>query len=473
MQVGNNFSIPIAINNDLYRQPLAMAIKYYYYNRASTALSKEHAGIYARQAGHPDDKVNIHASAASKQRPENTVISSPKGWYDAGDYNKYIVNSNITVYSMLLAWEDYQHIFSNLELGIPESGNDVPDLLDEAKWNIDWMLTMQDPNDGGVYHKLTTRKFTPLGNMPHTMTQPRYVLSKSTAATLGFAAVMAQASRVYKPFDDQFPGFSDRLLKAAEKAWQWSIKQPDIRYHQPKDIKTGEYAQRDRSLNDEWLWAAAELFISTNGERYLNKIQVPASLEVSEWSDVETLAVLALARHPSETPELQKEAATAVHDLIDGWQKLEQTSAYRAGIEKKDFRWGSSGVLLNKAMTLLRMNKIMPDESYVTSAHHLVDYVLGRNPLDLSFITGLGTNQVMNIHHRVSIADAIDAPIPGGVVGGAQPAQQDKGACEGEGVAYPSNQPALSYVDHTCSFASNEVAINWNAPLIYVLAAMQ
>src|SRR5207253_3073778 len=86
----------------------------------------------ARRCGHADERVLVHASAASPGRPEGTVISAPKGWYDAGDYNKYIVNSGITVYTMLAAWEHYPALFKDGQLNIPESGNGLPDLLDEV-----------------------------------------------------------------------------------------------------------------------------------------------------------------------------------------------------------------------------------------------------------------------------------------------------------------------------------------------------
>ena len=137
------------------------AIRSYYLNRASIELLPKFAGTYARAEGHPDDHVLIHASAASEQRPEGTVISAPKGWYDAGDYNKYIVNSGITAYTLLAAYEQFPNYYNKQVLNIPESGNKVPDLLNEVMWNLQWMLAMQDPNDGGVYHKLTTKLFDP------------------------------------------------------------------------------------------------------------------------------------------------------------------------------------------------------------------------------------------------------------------------------------------------------------------------
>src|SRR5690606_10847443 len=150
-------SVVFTIDNDIYQALNAAAAKAFYFNRASTELLPEHAGIYARPAGHPDDQVFVHASAADAIRPEGTVISGPKGWYDAGDYNKYIVNSGISTYTLLAAYEHFPEHYQAQHLNIPESDNAVPDLLDEIHWNLEWMLAMQDPKDGGVYHKLTTK----------------------------------------------------------------------------------------------------------------------------------------------------------------------------------------------------------------------------------------------------------------------------------------------------------------------------
>src|SRR5205823_2120648 len=176
------------------------AIKGFYYQRTAIDLPVKYAGQWARPAGHPDTRVLIHPSAASADRPAGTVISSPKGWYDAGDYNKYIVNSGITMGTLLSLCEDFPDYIKKLNTNIPESTNNVPDVLDEVLWNLRWMLTMQDPADGGVYHKLTNASFDGMV-MPDKATKERYVVAKSITATLDFAAVMAQASRVIKPYN--------------------------------------------------------------------------------------------------------------------------------------------------------------------------------------------------------------------------------------------------------------------------------
>src|SRR5690606_4617446 len=220
-------------------------------------------------------------------RPAGTRISAPRGWYDAGDYGKYIVNSGITMWTLLAAWEHYPEFFRNRDAGIPESGNAVPDILDESMWNLQWMLDMQDPADGGVYHKLTTLQFSG-AVMPHEDTADRYVVAKSTAATLDFAAVMAAASRIYAPYEAQFPGLPARMREAAEAAWRWAQANPDLVYRQPDDVSTGAYG--DGKLDDEFAWAAAELYVTTGEASYLDAFRKHAGdLGIPDWNDVGSL----------------------------------------------------------------------------------------------------------------------------------------------------------------------------------------
>jgi endoglucanase len=236
-------SAPFTIGAGVYRELDAAALRSYYFQGSGIALLPQYAGAWARAAGHPDTEVLVHASAATGKRPTGTVIGSPKGWYDAGDYNKYIVNSGITTYALLAAHEHFPSWFDQLRVKLPESGNGLPDILNEALWNLDWMASMQEPDDGGVSHKLTNKAFDPMV-MPSQATTARYVVQKTAAAALDFAAVMATASRVLKPFDTVAPGRSARLLPAAESAWRWAGHHPHVTYEQPADIATGAHGDK-------------------------------------------------------------------------------------------------------------------------------------------------------------------------------------------------------------------------------------
>ena len=457
-----------AIAADAYDALNAAAIKAYYFNRAGMALEPRYAGPYARPAGHPDTRVLVHASAASASRPAGTAISSPGGWYDAGDYNKYIVNSGISVYELLAAYEHFPAFFKSQSVGLPESDDGAPDLLNEVHWNLAWMLTMQDPDDGGVYHKLTNQRFDAMV-MPDQASSERYVVQKSTAATLDFAAVMAMASRIYAPCEKQWPGMATRMLAAAKSAWRWALAHPAAIYRQPDDIHTGDYG--DAHLDDEFAWAAAELYIATRDDAYwtaMHADRVPAT--PPSWNEVGALAWISLAEHRKAlTPAadqalIERRIRMQADELLATWL----ASPYRLGMRPTDFRWGSNAVALNRALMMIQGYRLDGDRRLLDAAQSTLDYVLGRNPQGLAMVTGFGERSPRHPHHRPSMASG-GAPVPGFLVGGPNPGQQDSKGCN---VPYASSAPALSYLDAACAFASNEVAINWNAPLVYVSAAL-
>lgn len=454
---------------DAYAALNAAAIRAYTHNRAGIGLTPQQGGAWARAAGHPDTQVLVHPSAAGPGRPAGTVISAPKGWYDAGDYNKYVVNSGITVYTLLAAYEHFPALFQHQSLNLPESGNGIPDLLNEALWNLDWMLAMQDPADGGVYHKLTSPAFDGVV-MPQQSTGPRYVVMKTTAATLDFAAVMAQASRVLAPFESQRPGMAARLLAASKAAWAWAQAHPAVIYQQPSDIRTGGYD--DSKLDDEFAWAAAELSVTTHDGAYLRTAKLSTlPAELPGWPDVGALAWITLAQHreqvtPADRALAERRIVEMATKLADAWS----ASAYRVPMQDKDFIWGSNSVALNQALMLIQGYRLTGQRRQLDAAQAALDYVLGRNATGSSMVTGFGERSPRHPHHRPSGADGIDAPVPGFVVGGPYADQGDAKGCP---VPYPSKAPAKSWLDHFCSYTTNEVAINWNAPLVYVSAALQ
>lgn len=463
-------SAAFTVAADAHERLTAASLKAFYFNRAGIALAPAHAGAWARPAGHADTAVRVHASAASPGRPEGTPISSPKGWYDAGDYNKYIVNSGIATYTLLAAWEHFPALLRTQRLNLPESGNGLPDILNEVLWNLDWMLTMQDPGDGGVYHKLTNAHFDGVV-MPHQATAERFVVGKTTAAALDFAAVMATASRVFKPFEAQRPGLAARCLAAARAAWAWARANPAVVYRQPADIRTGEYG--DATLADEFAWAAAELYISTGDDSFWQAMQ-PAQtpMTVPGWPNVNGLAWVSLAHHRAAlTPAadrrlIEERIGTLATRLAAAWQAAPD----RIGLAAEDFHWGSSSEALNRALVLVQGYRLTGTRAHLDAAQALLDHVLGRNALAMSLVTGIGERSPMHPHHRPSGADGVAEPVPGFIVGGANAGRQDAKNCP---VPYASTLAALSYLDHFCSYASNEVAINWNAPLVYVSAALQ
>ena len=471
--VGDSYSFTIGANAN---HPAAVAsLKGFYFIRSDMPLEEEYAGKWHRAAGHRDTAVLVHSSAASAARPEGTIISTPGGWYDAGDYNKYIVNSGITMGTLLSAYEDFSSYFNSLKTNIPESGNGVPDILNEAVYNLRWMLTMQDPNDGGVYHKCTNAAFDGMV-MPGVTKLPRYVVQKGTAATLDFAAVTAQAARILDKYKQQLPGLQDSCLKASQKAWQWALQYPDSAYNQNKNnqvfkpaITTGDYG--DRTFGDEWFWAACELYITTQNEEYwqtiAKTIHVPISLP--SWGNVHTLGVYTLVRtKPVKHLDDIKELSTAVVSFADRLLEKKDSTAFQTvmGGSVRDFNWGSNANAANQGIVLINTYFITKQKKYIDGALSNLDYILGRNATGYCFVTGIGSHSTMHPHHRPSVADGIVEPVPGLMAGGPNPGRQDH-------CTYFYFEPETAYLDSDCAYASNEIAINWNAPLVYLSNAIE
>jgi len=478
---GLGVSYPFVIAPNVHQKVAIGSIKGFYFQRVSTALPAKYAGAWARPAGHPDTEVLVHSSAASPQRPAGTVISSPRGWYDAGDYNKYIVNSGITMGTLLSLYEDYPAYCQSLQTNIPESGNALPDLLDELLWNLRWMLTMQDPADGGIYHKLTNAKFDGMV-MPDACHTPRYVVQKGTAAALDFAAVMAQAARVFAPFARQTPGLADSCRTAAVRAWEWARQHPDVQYRQNElnkafdpAITTGDYGDRD--LRDEWIWAAAELYATTRQDSYYTAVKLfpDEQMPLPSWNQVRLLGYYTLARFGNsatalgkkDLPALKKRLIGFADDLLKGTDR--QAYGTVMGRSGQDYIWGSSSVAANQGIVLLLAYRLTRDASYLNGALGNLDYLLGRNATGYSFLTGFGAKSTMHPHHRPSVADGVAAPVPGLLSGGPNGNAPKQDHCAG----YPdTTSPDETYNDNDCSYASNEIAINWNAPFVYLAAAV-
>ena len=463
-------SVSFSIKNDVFTALSKASIKAFYFNRASMAIDAEFGGIYARAMGHPDTAVVVLPSAASANRPAGTIISTPGGWYDAGDYNKYIVNSGISTFTLLSAYETYPDYFDTLKINIPESSNEIPDILDEALWNIEWMMTMQDTSDGGVYHKTTEAQFSAFV-MPANVTSTRYVTAKSTAATLDFAAIMAMTARIYRKY---LPDLADQALTQSLDAWEWAKSNPNVPFYNPSSsggypaVNTGQYG--DGNFNDEFSWCAAELYITTKDTGYFNEIGVDASYGLPGWGSVKTLGLLSLiVNRDSLTADadttLIKDKLT---ELADNSKRNIITSPYR--IPGDYYYWGGNNAYANWGMLYMQAFKLTQNATYFNAALSSFDYLLGRNATSYCFVTGAGTKHPMHIHHRVSGSDGIAEPVPGFLVGGPNPGNMDDDCGSSQ---YPSALPARAYADLLCSYSTNEIAINWNAPLAFLAGAIQ
>jgi endoglucanase len=460
-----------SIRPDVFSRTYYLAMRAFYGQRCGTAvdLGPEFPG-YAHSACHL--KGEFHPSSGKQGERDNIG-----GWHDAGDYGRYVVNSGISTGTLFWTWEIFGPKLQGITLNLPESGNGTPDILNEARWNLQWMLKMQD-EDGGVWHKQTSEHF-PGFVMPQDDHLPSEVIGtghepyKSTCATADLAAVAAIAARVFQPFDAKFAA---KNLEAARKAWLWTEKFPNVVFRNPPGVSTGEYG--DDSCADERLWAAAELWRTTGDaayNEYFLKLypDFRSSLETLSpegWKDVAAMGLWTYAlgaRKGSDATvmaDIRKRTNQAALAIV---QRTSQ-NPYRVSLTTKDYVWGSNGVVANYGMELLVADALAPDPRFLESATDNLHYLLGRNTFSLSWVTQVGANPYRHPHHRPSGAGKNAEPWPGLLSGGPNAGRQDD-VLRKLSAALP---PAKVYADDQGSYASNEVAINWQAALVFLLAGV-
>ncbi|NJR66930.1 MAG: glycosyl hydrolase family 5, partial [Leptolyngbyaceae cyanobacterium CRU_2_3] len=392
------------------------------------------------------------------------------GWHDAGDYGKYVATTAVTIGRILSLYEQRPQLFWDGQLAIPESGNGIPDVLDEMQFGLDWLLRMQRP-DGAVYRKLSGTAW-PIGLSPDEDQQSRYVYGVSTPETAKFAAAMAIAARVFQPLKTEL---AQPYQQAAEKAWSYLEQHPTMQvdWVDGDDSGSGKYLSSETDTEtsltvdtDDRFWAAAELYIATGQpqfEQYVAKYLKRNDYTLFEWKDPSALGMtnyLFQTKQPIASnirrrlvSKLQKRANQAL-DRVN-------QSGYRLANDR--FIWGSNKIAAEEAITLLYAHQVTPRAAYKAAAADQLDYLLGRNPFNQTFVTGLGTHPVRHTNHLFTRAKGIY--IPGLLVGGPNNLAQDQIASANLGIR--------SYIDDERSYATNEYAIDYNASLITLMGLMQ
>jgi len=459
-----------AVEKNVYQRAYYLAMRGFYGQRCGIAVDMgPEFPEYKHAACH--QKGEFHPSSGAKG-PRNNI----GGWHDAGDYGRYVVNSGVTTGTLLWAWEMYHKKLKDISLKIPESGNGTPDILNETRWNLEWMLKMQD-DDGGVWHKQTSEHFSGFvapedDDLPSEVIGTGKAPYKSTCATANLAAVGAIAARVYKPFD---AAFAARALDAARKAWAWAEKNPDVTFANPAGVSTGEYG--DKSCKDERVWAAAELW-RTTGEKPYNDFFVQEyakylpdldSPPAEGWNSLGAMGLWSYALGKRRGSDHQAMEAIRARTVAAARAVVERTysNPYRMSMQARDYVWGSNGVAAGYGMYLLIANKFQRDKSFQDAARDNLHYLMGRNTFSLSWVTQLGEHSVEHPHHRPSGSGKQPGPWPGLLSGGPNAGRQDAVLA-----ALPKDlPPAKVYADQLASYASNEIAINWQASLVFVLAA--
>jgi endoglucanase len=448
-------SAPFHIAADVYREPFHTVMLGFYLWRCGTAVSATHHGeTFAHAACHTNDAWLDYVGGG------HTNKDGTKGWHDAGDYNKYTVNAGVTVGTLFRAWEDFGPQLRKVRLDLPESGGKLPDFLAELKWELDWLLTMQAP-DGSVYHKLTTRSFGGF-IMPEAETADRYFTPWGSEATADFVGMTAQAARIFRPYD---PAFADRCLQAAQLSYQFLKAHPEYHQADQTGFSTGAYEinqpnHRQNGVPQNRLWAAAELWETTGSPDALLDLETRVKAVNGQvdsdfdWDETKNLGLITylFSKRPGRDPALVK----LVHgNLLSVADDIVQTAS-RDGYDRplgSRYYWGCNGGVARQTLLLMAADRLSPGKGgYRATCLDALNHLFGRNCYGRSFVTGIGFHPPLHPHDRRSGGGSVVDPWPGYLVGGPHPKAGD-------------------WHDEQGDYRTNEIAINWNAALVYALGA--
>ena len=430
----------------VYRDAFVTVTRGMYLWRCGMAVSGTYKGsTYAYDACHLTDAFLDFVGGGHKH------VDATGGWHDAGDYNKYVVNAGITVGTMFRAWEDFGPAIQKVGLNLPEAGGKMPEFLSELKWEVLWLLKTQAP-DGSVYHKVTTKGFGGFF-LPDKEQTERYFTPWGSAATADFVAMTAQAARLFRDFD---PELSKRCLAAAQKSAQFLKEHPEEHRPNLEGFTTGGYDTGDA---DDRLWAAAELWEATGSADALNDFETRArklgsKLETNwDWDDVRILGVLTYLHsgQPGKDEALVKSLKAGLIQAANSILSERDAHGYARPLGTY-YSWGCNGTVARQVVILEAARRFEPKAAYRDASLDALNHLFGRNAFGRSFVTGLGDQPPMHPHDRRSGGDKVADPWPGYLIGGGWPTPLDWRDDEGD-------------------YRTNEIAINWNAALIYALAA--
>ena len=448
-------SAPFHISTDVYREPFYTTMRGFYLWRCGIAVSNTYHGeTFAHAICHTNDAWLDYVGGG------HTHKDGGKGWHDAGDYNKYTVNTGVTLGVLFRAWEDFGPQLRKVRLDIPESGDKLPDFLAELKWEMDWLLTMQLP-DGSVSHKLSTRQFGGF-ILPEQETAERYFTPWGSEATADYVAMTAQAARIFRPYDSEF---ADRCVQAAQTSYQFLQAHPEYHKADQTGFGTGFYEvnepdHRAGGVPQNRLWAAAELWETTASPDALHDLEtrirtVNGKVDADfDWDETKDLGLLTyvFSQRSGRDSALVSLVRSNLLTTADGIVQTAKSDGYERPLGSQYF-WGCNGAVARQTVLLMAADRLTAGKGgYRAASLDALNYLLGRNCYARSFVTGVGFQPPMHPHDRRSSADTVVDPWPGYLVGGPHP-------------------KATDWHDDQGDFKTNEIAINWNAALIYALAA--
>lgn len=495
-------SYPFQIAENVYAEVLKQAVRTFYYQRCGTDKPAAYAGdAYA-------DGVNFMGpnQDVSCRLYSNAVASTARdlsgGWFDAGDYNKYVNFAFTPVIDLLFAYLHYPAIWTD-DYNIPESGNGVPDLLDEVKWELDWLLRMQE-EDGGILSVVGGGFISP----PSAETSPRYYGPATTAASFSAAAMLALGAIAFEEAGK--PSYANSLLSAAVKAYQWGEAHPNKTFYNAGQLAAGEQQLDGYGTFMVQLSAASFLYAKTGEQTYKafveNRYTDSHLLQwgwVSMYEESYHKALLYFTKQfgvnnavANDIMEKYVNSVKTAGDHLASYQNGEDP--YRAYLASQNYTWGSNNTKGSQANIFLNMINFALESGnavlYQTVAAGYLHYFHGLNPNNLIYLTKMeafgGENSCQEIYHSWFGNGTIwdNSPPPAYVVGGPNPTYSLDGCCASNSCANlnslcddnalnpPFGQPIQkAYKDFNTSWPQNswqlsEPAIYYQASYIKLLA---
>ncbi|MBK8052674.1 MAG: glycoside hydrolase family 9 protein [Saprospiraceae bacterium] len=504
------------IKADIYDDILKTAFKTFYYQRCGVAKVAPYAlPGYTDGVCHAQD-----ASCRFIKDKNNTSLykNMAGGWHDAGDYNKYVNFAYKPINDLLWSYEINPQAWANDNMNIPESGNGIPDLLDEIKYELDWFIKMQD-TDGGVFCVVGVQNHTS-ASPPSADNATRYYGTKTTAASLTTAASFAFASKQFKKIDHPTAqSYATTLQTKAIQAWTWSISNSNINYFNTADtLAAGEQEVDNYERDMRKLAAAVYLYDLTGDNTYKTYVESNYNnAHLLQWGfvypfeNVIQLSLLHYSHLKGVSTMVANNIKNAFRNSMNNYThnfpaQANDLDAYKAHLETQNIGWGSNGIKCNHGNLYQAYHHFNLDAANNGLAEktmsHYIHYMHGVNPNALTYLTkmsGLGADRSVNtiyhgwFNHGSPLWDDVRTstygPAPGFIPGGPNPGWSLDGCCpSGCGSAAnnnlcnitnpPSNQPPLkSYKEWNTGWPQNswsvtENGIYYQSAYLFLLSSM-
>lgn len=448
-------SYSFRIANDVYRDVLKQAVRMFFYQRVGQEKTAALAGAgWADAASHVGALQDHHARLYNDKANAATEKDLWGGWYDAGDYNKYTSWTASYVENLLRAYSESPQAFSD-DYGIPESGNGVPDVVDEAKWGMDYLIRLQN-SDGSLISIVGEASASP----PSAATGQTLYGSPNTSGTLAGAAAFAYGARTFAALGNA--AYADDLLARAKKAYAWAEQNPSVIFKNNDDasgtsgLGAGQQEVDDYGRNMWKLDAAVQLFAATGDAAY--KAYVDANYTkahlfsytnyVAPWDVAAQDALLEYTQANGASANVVKAIRDAYLAGASGSGNLGAITSDKDPYlsSMKDYTWGSNSTKSNVGITLYDVVTFGLDSAasaeYARAAQRYVHYIHGVNPLSLVYLTNMGAHGAENSANEMyhswfsdgsakwdRVGTSTFGPAPGYLVGGPNPSYDWDACC--------------------------------------------